>query len=157
MFWTSCAIRFAMPCLSSIFRVLVVRDLGTWGLGTWELGLVLERIRCAFFYGLNKLCEHFSDFGQFVGRCLPFLFRQITKFSGKQQLVIKLTCRTRSNDQKSGKFGIGITATSFRNIGRHRRGRPPHLACQPEQFLAWKPLRKTINIKRKLMTSLPNL
>ena len=71
------------------------------------------------------------------------------------ELIFKFGSRTHGNSQKPMKFRVALAATSFGNISRNGSTGTADLASQAKLFFWGERRRSFINVKCKLMATLP--
>ncbi len=59
---------------------------------------------------------------------------QVREVASKEEMVLKLACRTQGDLEKARQIRVGAPAAALGNVGWDGRARPPHLARQPVQL-----------------------
>src|SRR5712691_6301326 len=74
----------------------------------------------------------------------------------KQEMIVKFTCRTRSDLKKTMKLAIASPSTSFCNVGRNRGAASPNLTRKAIEFLFRKTGGLCINFEGQFVSFQPN-
>jgi hypothetical protein len=114
------------------------------------------RWRTMITHAFNKAAQHSFYFVDSGLQRLKLFIGEEMQVPGQQNVVFKFACGPKQNVQELAQFGIRTTATTLRNVGWNRKGRPSHLARQAKGFVPWKDGRDVVHAHCKSMPFLPD-
>jgi hypothetical protein len=106
-------------------------------------------------HSLDQAGQHAANLVQCGIKSFVLFLREQPEVTGKQQKILQFTCRSGGEIQELTELGLAASRATFRDVGRDRSRRSPHLAGNAIPLRIRERASRHVDAQDKRMTPLP--